>query len=226
MPVPSLLGTLFSAPPKSLIIFWKSLSILPQATVHMYTAGHFAIIAGKFWSLCIFRMLAAVRRENTQLMHCTCLGRTPQRSSSLLDPPEKLCLWSCCILCALVASFFRFCIFHRNRQPLLFLSLCHKTKAKPLVRKYLHKTLSRHKFLVLTVSLCLPVVFGYKAQDMAEGEPVLREKKLFQIQNRTSRGRGFNSKCHVGHVIALLIPHTSPWITSYSCLKRNMARQS
>lgn len=131
----------------------------------------------KFWSLYIFKTLAAVRRENTQLMHCTCLGRTPQRSSSLLDPSEKLCLW-CYILCTLVASFFCFCIFHRNRKPLLFLSLYHKTKAKLLVRKYLHKMLSRHKFLVLTVSLCLPVVFGYKAQDLAEGEPVLRQKNL------------------------------------------------
>lgn len=95
MLVPSLSGTLFSSPPcKKPDYFLKSLSILPQATLNLYTGGHFAIITGKFWSLYIFKMLAAARRENTQLMHLSCLGRTPQRSPSLLDPPEKLCLWS------------------------------------------------------------------------------------------------------------------------------------
>lgn len=180
MPVLSLPGTLFSPPWKPdyfLKNHWATLN--PGHLTSIYSRSlrnsHCEILV-----LYIFKMLAAARKENAQLMHCSCLGRTPQRSSSLLDPPEKLCLWSRYILSTLVASFFHFYILHRNRKP-RFLRLHHKTKAKLLVRKYLHKILGRHNFLVLIVSLCLLWFLDIKHKIWLKKNLCYGGKKLFQI---------------------------------------------
>lgn len=140
--------------------------------------------------------------ERTQLLHHaelrrSCLGGTNVRgSSSLVAPPEKSCLWSCYIFSTSVASFFLsfFCMYS---LPFLASHYCFpgyitKQKSKLLLRNYLCKILSRHNFLLLTVGLCLPVFFGYEAQNMAEGEPVLREKTFPELE-QDLKERGFNS---------------------------------
>lgn len=39
------------------------------------------------------------------------------------------------------------------------------------------------------VGLCVPVFFGYQAQNMSEGEPVLREKSFPELEE-DSEGKG------------------------------------
>lgn len=128
-----------------------------------------------------------------QLLHhvelrCSCLGGTcvekglkPCSPSRKLMPVVLLHLqhFGCLFLSFLCTYSLSLLASHY-----CFSSYITKQKPKLLLRNYLCKIPSRHHFLLLTAGLCLPIFFGYKAQNMAEGEAALREKNLSRARTR------------------------------------------
>lgn len=160
---------------------------------------------------------------------CSCLcGTSAKRGFKPCSPFGKvmpvILLQHLYFGCLLLSFFCMYSLFFLASH-YCFSGYVTKQNPKLLLSKYLCKISSRHNLLLLTVGLHYLYFFDIKHQNMAEREPVLREKSFPDLENDL-KGRVFNSTMALGTCCCLSYSLYFPMDYYYFWLNRNVARQS